>query len=208
MTTQQPRFERVADHAWGYDPAQVDDFLARVRALRAAEDGSREYRETAGDGVPDADGVRHVGSRQIRERVFDRVRGGYDPAVVDPHLDELEDAIFAEEQRAFVAEHGVARWDEHVELLGELLLGRLNRPRTQRFRRPATHRTPGYAVADVDVLCDRLVEQLRSAPEVDPRMLREAVFRSAQGQRCYEEQQVDAFLDRAVEFVLALRTRA
>ena len=102
----------------------------------------------------------------------------------------------------------MARWDEHVELLGELLLGRLNRPRTQRFRRPATHRTPGYAVADVDVLCDRLVEQLRSAPEVDPRMLREAVFRSAQGQRCYEEQQVDAFLDRAVEFVLALRTRA
>ena len=206
MTTQQPRFELVAEHAWGYAPAQVDDFLDRVRALRAAEDGSRDLA-----GVPaqrDVEGVQHVGSRQIRERVFDRVRGGYDPAVVDPHLDELEDAIFAEEQRAFVAEHGVARWDEHVELLGELLLGRLNRPRTQRFRRPATHRTPGYAVADVDVLCDRLVEQLRSAPEVDPRMLREAVFRSAQGQRCYEEQQVDAFLDRAVEFVLALRTRA
>ena len=148
----------------------------------------------------------HVGSRQVRERVFDRVREGYDPAAVDSRLDELEDELFAREHRAFIVEHGLARWNEHVELLGRLLVGRLNRPRTQRFRRPAKHRTAGYSVADVDVLCDRLMEQLRAAPEIDPRLLRDAVFRPAQGQRCYEEQQVDAFLDRAVEFVLALRT--
>ena len=157
------------------------------------------------EGAQNGDSGTRMGSRQVRERVFDRVHGGYDPAAVDPRLDELEDELFARERRAFVAEHGLQRWNEHVELLGRLLVGRLNRPRTQRFRRPTKHRTVGYSVADVDVLCDRLVEQLRTAGEITPRLLRDAVFRPAQGHRCYEEQQVDAFLDRAVEFVLAVR---
>ena len=77
----------------------------------------------------------------------------------------------------------------------------------ERFRRPRKHRTQGYSAAEVDVLCDRLVAELRSGEDVSPELLRHAVFRPAQGQRCYEEQQVDAFLDRAVEFVLAVRGR-
>ena len=141
----------------------------------------------------------------MRERVFDRVKGGYDPGAVDAHLDAVEDELFAREKAAFVAEHGARRWEEHLELLAGLLLGRLNRPHGERFRRPSSHRTLGYAAADVDVLCDRLMDALRGEPEVDPRLVRTAVFRSAQGQRSYEEQQVDAFLDRAVEFVLAMR---
>ena len=137
--------------------------------------------------------------------MFDRVKGGYDPGAVDAHLDAVEDELFALEKAAFVAEHGTRRWEEHLELLAGLLLGRLNRPHGERFRRPSSHRTLGYAAADVDVLCDRLMDALRGKPEVDPRLVRTAVFRPAQGQRSYEEQQVDAFLDRAVEFVLALR---
>ena len=240
--TSQDRFPRLDQRSWGYDPAQVDDFLDHVAAVLHAPD-SRSPRAghdvaaaapgagaaaVLGDGVgagatasssvggrtagavgestPAAVGSSAcVGSRQVRERVFDRVREGYDPAAVDAHLDDLEDELFDREREAFVAEHGVQRWNEHVELLGQLLVGRLNRPRTERFRRPAKHRTAGYSAADVDVLCDRLMEQLRGAPDIDPGLLRGAVFRAAQGQRCYEEQQVDAFLDRAVEFVLAVR---
>ena len=104
-----------------------------------------------------------------------------------------------------MAEHGTRRWEGRLERVAGLLLGRLNRPHGERFRRPSSHRTLGYAAADVDVLCDRLMDALRGEPEVDPRLVRTAVFRPAQGQRSYEEQQVDAFLDRAVEFVLALR---
>ena len=200
----QDRFERVATHEWGYDPVQVDDFLDRVRALHAG--GGAAVSGSADDTSQER--TTPVGSRQVRERVFDRVRGGYAPAAVDAGLDRVEDELFAVEQRAFVAEHGALRWEEHVEFLGGLLLGRLNRPRTQRFRRPAKHRTTGYSVADVDVLCDRFMEQLRNDSEVDPQLLRAAVFRHAQGHNCYEEQQVDAFLDRAVEFVLALRAGA
>ncbi|MDO4919579.1 DivIVA domain-containing protein [Kocuria sp.] len=213
--TAQDRFPRLPERGWGYDPAQVDDFLDRVGAVMAATGPVSPPEDATGPSSPSDDAaapvsgdgtVRHVGSRQVRERVFDRARQGYDPAAVDAHLDELEDELFARECRAFVAEHGVQRWNEHVELLGQQLLGRLNRPRTQRFRRPEKHRTVGYSVADVDVLCDSLMEHLRASPDVDPRLLRDAVFRPAQGQRCYEEQQVDAFLDRAVEFVLAVRT--
>ncbi|MCT1723690.1 MULTISPECIES: DivIVA domain-containing protein [Kocuria] len=246
MTTQQ-RFDRLGERAWGYDPAQVDDFLDRLAAVMhtttppapgghadpvagpgtvaepvvdpadvtdpvTAED-SAASADTAGatdaDREPEsaeaAQRRRRLGSRQVRERVFDRVKGGYDPGAVDAHLDAVEDELFAREKAAFVAEHGARRWEEHLELLAGLLLGRLNRPHGERFRRPSSHRTLGYAAADVDVLCDRLMDALRGEPEVDPRLVRTAVFRSAQGQRSYEEQQVDAFLDRAVEFVLAMR---
>lgn len=185
-------FARVDEERWGYDPAEVDDFLQRVDAVLAT---------TAGD-PRSAPGV---GSRQVRERVFDRVQGGYDPAPVDVRLDELEDELAARERDAFIHEHGPERWEEHLELLGQTLLGRLNRPHGERFRQPSQRKQLGYSVADVDVLCDRITEHFRSDEALDPTLVRKAVFRQAQGQRCYEEQQVDAFLDRVVELILALR---
>ena len=185
------RFARVPETQWGYGAAEVDDFLDRVAALLAATEG---YSATL-----------ELGSRQIRERVFDRERGGYQPAAVDARLDELEERLALREREAFIAEHGPERWAEHLELLGRTLLGRLERPHGERFRRPSRRQQLGYSVADVDVLCDRLVEHLRSDERLDPAVVRNAVFRQAQGHRCYEEQQVDAFLDRAVELILALR---
>lgn len=185
-------FTRVDHERWGYDPAEVDDFLERVDAV---------LRTTARD-LETAPGV---GSRQVRERVFDRTQGGYDPAPVDARLDELEDELADREREAFIAEHGPERWDEHLELLGQTLLGRLNRPRGERFRKPSQRKQLGYSVADVDVLCDRITEHFRSDEALDPTLVRKAVFRQAQGHRCYEEQQVDAFLDRVVELILALR---
>lgn len=186
------RFMRVDDERWGYDPAEVDDFLSRVDAVLATS--ARDPQSAPG-----------VGSRQVRERVFDRVQGGYDPAPVDVRLDELEDELADREREAFVDEHGPERWEEHLELLGQTLLGRLNRPHGERFRRPSQRKQLGYSVSDVDVLCDQITEHFRSDEALDPSLVRKAVFRQAQGQRCYEEQQVDAFLDRVVELILALR---
>lgn len=185
-------FQRVEEEHWGYDPAEVDDFLERVAAVLKAT----SEQEGAAPGVA---------SREVRERVFDRVLGGYAPAPVDARLDQLEDELADRERDAFVTEHGPERWEEHLELLGQTLLGRLNRPRGERFRRPSQRKQLGYSVADVDVLCDRITEHFRSDEALDPSIVRNAVFRQAQGQRCYEEQQVDAFLDRVVELILALR---
>lgn len=186
------RFSRASEEHWGYDPAEVDDFLDRVDAVLLTTSG--DPRSAPG-----------VSSRQVRERVFDRVQGGYDSAPVDARLDELEDQLADRERDAFIHEHGPQRWEEHLELLGQTLLGRLNRPHGERFRQPSQRKQLGYSVADVDVLCDRLTEHFRSDEDLDPSLVRKAVFRQAQGQRCYEEQQVDAFLDRAVELILALR---
>lgn len=186
------KFMRVEDERWGYDPAEVDDFLDRVDAVLATT--ARDLQSAPG-----------VGSRQVRERVFDRVQGGYDPAPVDARLDELEDELADREREAFISEHGPERWEEHLELMGQTLLGRLNRPHGERFRRPSQRKQLGYSVSDVDVLCDRITEHFRSDEALDPTLVRKAVFRQAQGQRCYEEQQVDAFMDRVVELILALR---
>lgn len=186
-------FARVPDEQWGYDPAEVDDFLDRVAEVLGT---------TSPQTPASAPGV---SSRQVRERVFDRMQGGYAPAQVDERLDELEDLLANHEREAFIAGHGEERWQEHLEQLGQTLLGRLNRPHGERFRRPAQRKRPGYSVADVDVLCDRVMEHFRSDEALDPGMVRRAVFRQAQGQRCYEEQQVDAFLDCTVELILALR---
>ncbi|MFC6257260.1 DivIVA domain-containing protein, partial [Kocuria oceani] len=59
--------------------------------------------------------------------------------------------------------------------------------------------------AHVDVLCERLGARLTDSGPLDPAELRGAVFPPAHGERSYEEQQVDAFLDRAVQLLLALR---
>ena len=186
------KFSRVSEQRWGYDPAEVDDFLDRVDAVLVTTSGDHRFGPC-------------IGSRQVRERVFDRVQGGYDCAPVDARLDDLEDQLADREREAFIREHGPERWEEHLELLGQTLLGRLNRPHGERFRRPAPRKQLGYSVAEVDVLCDRITEHFRSDENLDPSLVRKAVFRQAQGRRCYEEQQVDAFLDRAVELILALR---
>ena len=102
--TSQDRFPRCGDRLWGYDTAQVDDLLDRLDALRttttphassdpvptSARDDSAA-RTPAGEGTDPATGShaagdRLLGSRQLRERVFDRARGGYDPAAVDLSL--------------------------------------------------------------------------------------------------------------------------
>ena len=59
--------------------------------------------------------------------------------------------------------------------------------------------------AHVDVLCERLAARLDGTAELSPSAVRHAVFPSAHGERGYEEHQVDAFLDRAVQLLLASR---
>lgn len=186
------RFARVAEQRWGYDPGQVDDFLDRLGAVL----------DTAAADAGTAPGVT---SREVRATVFDRTPGGYDPGAVDARLDQLEDELAGREREAFLRAQGDHSWEEYLESLGQTLLGRLNRPRGERFRKPSHRKQPGYSIADVDVLCERLVEHFRSDEALDPSLVRTAVFRQARGSRSYEEQQVDAFLDRVLELLLALR---
>ncbi|MCJ8504385.1 DivIVA domain-containing protein [Kocuria flava] len=144
-------------------------------------------------------------SAAVRAAVFDAVPGGYRTGPVDEALVRAEEELAALERAECVRAHGAAAWRARTDELTAVLRGRLERPRTQRFRRPARVRTRGYSAAHVDVLCERVAERLATGTGPDAAAVREAVFPPAHGERAYEEQQVDAFLDRVVEYLLAVR---
>ncbi|HST73136.1 MAG TPA: DivIVA domain-containing protein [Kocuria rosea] len=193
------RFPRCGAAQWGYAADQVDALLAAVHARLAGPPPA------GGPAATPARDPAEAGSRHVRTAVFDRARGGYRPGAVDEALDAAEDALAALERDLFLGAHGAEAWHQYLDGLAALLRGRLERPRTRRFRRPSRARARGYSAAHVDVLCERLAEHLEGGETLEPSALRRAVFPSAHGERGYEEQQVDAFLDRAVELLLALR---
>lgn len=194
MSTEHPgsrppgrRFPRCAHEVLGYAVDEVDAFLPEVEAALA---GNRPAGVTSG---------------QVRAAAFPGARGGYRPDVVDAALEEAEDALAALERERFLRAHGPEAWQQCVDELAALLRGRLGRPRTQRFRHPSRARARGYSAAHVDVLCERLAERLDGRGTLDAAELRRAVFPPALGELGYEEHQVDAFLDRAVQLLLDLR---
>ncbi|ALU39750.1 hypothetical protein AS188_08280 [Kocuria flava] len=167
-------------------------------ALRPAPD-------TAAGAAPGPGERPVITSAAVRAAVFDAVLGGYRTGPVDEALARAEEELAALERTTCVRAHGAAAWRARTDELAAVLRGRLERPRTQRFRRPARVRTRGYSAAHVDVLCERVAERLATGTGPDAAAVREAVFPPAHGERAYEEQQVDAFLDRVVEYLLAVR---
>jgi DivIVA domain-containing protein len=189
------RIPRCAEGERGYDVAQVDDLLAAVHAaLQDTEPGVRPAHRSG-----------TVLSTQVRAAVFAGARGGYRPEAVDELLEAVEDALAAAERERCLRAEGPEAWQEHLDALDRLVRNRLDRPRTRRFRRPSRPRAQGYSAAHVDVLCERLGARLDGTAALAPAELRRAVFPPAQGERSYEEHQVDAFLDRAVQLLLASR---
>ncbi|NHU85123.1 DivIVA domain-containing protein [Kocuria sp. JC486] len=186
------RFARTEGRTWGYDPKAVDAFFDRVEATLQGQPSGE---------TPD-DAVR---AQDVRDVAFGRAHGGYDPSEVDPALDRAEDDLVEREGQQFLRQHGREAWEERITELTDLVFGRLERPDGERFRTPAGASTRGYARADVDALCHEIVADLSRHETVDPDRIRTAVFGPAVGAESYEEQQVDAFLDRTVELLLTLR---
>ena len=85
-----------------------------------------------------------------------------------------------------------------------VLRARLHREPGERFRRPSKKNVPSYNVADVDALCDRLIQYFEEDVPLSVDEVRRAVFGRAEGAEGYEENQVDAFLDRTIELMAAI----
>jgi DivIVA domain-containing protein len=185
MTGVPSTFPRSGFLSRGYDVDQVDAFFARARV--AYEQAGRRAAMT---------------SRDVRKAGFDLVRGGYDVAQVDSALDRLEDAFAAREQQALSDRLGEQGALDALTRRARDLRGRLVRPDGERFDR-ATGFTRGYAVADVDALCAGLLRYFEEGEDMSVDEVRRAVFRTRFGSRAYAEAQVDAFLDRVVEVMLA-----
>lgn len=140
-------------------------------------------------------------SRTIREAVFEAELGGYSPTEVDKALDRVEDRFSELERRLYIQRYGQATWNDAITELRLLLLGRLNRPDGERFRRPSKRLTKGYFVKDVDALCHLMKDHIEGKRQLLPGDIRSVSLTAATGELSYEETQVDAFLDRCIEYL-------
>ncbi|MFM5904666.1 MAG: DivIVA domain-containing protein, partial [Micrococcales bacterium] len=127
---------------------------------------------------------------------FDLAPGGYLISAVDAALERLDDAFAVQEVKRTLLESGHHELDLQVSRLTVLLQGRIERKAGRRFARlKVWHR--GYSHNQVDKLCLRLGQKLGPQDSFDLNELRSAEFKASWGG--YAENQVDAFIDRAVE---------
>lgn len=180
-------FDLADRGTFGYHRKQVDRFMARARV---AYEGEGDLRAT-----------------EIRHLSFDAVKGGYQADQVDDVLDRLEDALAQAERQRRIDRDGEEAWQARVDASIDVLRGRLDRPDGERFRRPAGGQDSGYDRGQVDALCRRLSARFDQRPGggdlvVDD--LRRAVFAAAPAAAAYDEAQVDAYLDAAIDVLSVL----
>ncbi|WP_123917669.1 DivIVA domain-containing protein [Georgenia muralis] len=181
----------------GYDRAEVEEFFTRARA--AYESGE--------PGGPDAAATASLSStgfdeKDVRAAAFTLVRDGYSAAAVDAALDRLESAFVQRRRTAFIAAQGESAWMDHIADRATTLYPRLLRPAGERFRSPESGH--GYDRDAVDALLERLVAYFDDGGELTSAELRTATFPRARAPRAYHEGTVDAYLDRAVEVLVAV----
>lgn len=175
-------FPRMTGLKTGYDPEQVDSFFRRAK--------ESFDREASQPGDLDSRAVRTVG--------FDLIRGGYHVAVVDAALDRLEDAFAKRARDRMITKVGRGAWMTELSRAAASLRGRLTRPEGERFHRAAS-REYGYDVVQVDAMCDRINRYFTAGEAMSVDEVRRVIFKSRRGAKGYDEDQVDAFIDRVVE---------
>ncbi len=181
-------FARVGRRSYGYNTRQVDRFLTRARSHYNADNGANGSFTSA----------------EVRAMAFEPAKGGYEPRDVDAALDRLEDAFAQRERDRLIKAKGEDAWLMLIGRTSAVLRSRLHRPHGERFRRPARKKALSYNTDDVDALCDQLLEYFENDLPLSVDTVRRAVFREAAGAEGYEENQVDAFLDRVVELMASI----
>lgn len=178
-------FPRVAGRERGYDPAAVDEFLARARASFETEDVSDEA----------------VTAAAVRDISFPLVRRGYSVSVVDAALGRVEDAFAHQERARAISRLGARAWVAKQRSDAQVILDRIRRPARRRFDRVSPVRY-GYRPDEVDLVTDRIAGYLVDGTGVTVQQVRSVAFRMQRGG--YREAQVDAVLDAVVEIILAV----
>jgi DivIVA domain-containing protein len=177
-------FRRARRGARGYDVDEVNSFFARAQAIY---EGRSNERMTPED-------VRTVSFRQVAH--------GYDESAVDGALDRLDAAFTRKERAAFIERNGQQAWLDRVVERATTLYDRLSRPAGEKFA-PAPRGKPGYDKHQVDLLCQRLSDYFNQGKPLSSTEIRHSVFAVTRGKKGYGMASVDAFLDRALEVLVA-----
>ena len=181
---QHDRYPRVSRWRKGYHRRQVDAFVSNV-----------EVSLSGMIPMPTATDIRRAG--------FELRRGGYDTAVVDAALDELEGRVLAV-QRMSAGRRGRADPGADAAVLRDEVSG----PYMQRFPRTGFLRR-GYDLDDVDDFVDRVLVSLDGGDPAGQQLavddVRAVVFRPRRGG--YREDAVDDALDHVVEHLMLHQPR-
>ena len=183
MSAMPSTFPRERNRRLGYDPQEVDQFIAVARA---------EFNRTDGK----------LRAAHIRQTAFTMRRGGYATAAVDSALERLEDA-FAVREREIAVRGGQERaYYAGTRQLAKEIIGRLERPDGKRFSRVGFSRI-GYSVGDVDRFAHEARSYFEDGSHVPVERVRSIAFRAKRGG--YSEAQVDLLIDGLVETMLSVR---
>jgi DivIVA domain-containing protein len=177
------QFPRTSLWRRGYHRRQVDEFLAKV--------------ELSLQGT-----LPPMAAADIRRTGFELVRHGYLVAVVDAHLDELEERVLVVEGETS-GRRGRTDPESDVQFLRDQLRQSYMRrfPRSRMWRR-------GYDLDEVDVFVDRVLARFeaqndKEAIQLTVEDVRTTGFKPRRGG--YAEESVDEMLDRVVELLLVQR---
>ena len=171
-------FPKAEGKTLGYEPSQVDAFIAAARA---------QFSD------PNAHVLEAAKARTIE---FDLIPGGYSTSAVDSAIDRLEDTFVQRELAASKAVGGNFATDEKLQQIYALLQGRANRPKRNRFR-SSVWPVRGYSRKQVDALTERVLRHTQAGAKLTLTEVRSSVFEAKRGG--YAENQVDAFIDRVIE---------
>lgn len=186
---------RAGKRKWGYDPAQVDEFLEKAHKLYDSEGAQLTQRD-------------------IQNVSFTPMRGGYVIAQVDAALARLERAVVDKQTTWEISHQGRVAWKARTEELYREIAGHVDREERARFA-DGKGRAPSYDRKQVDRLCEQIVDKCAAELGLDgasaddaakldkitSEYVTDVVFTQRKGRRGYDERQVDYFLNTCVELL-------
>lgn len=173
-------FSKTSKKNFGYEPAEVDELISQARTVFAQVEAA-----ITDEGF-------------IRNAQFGLVKGGYEIALVDAALDRLDDAFGLQLARNTIRRSGHEAAREKLSQWRDTLLGRTERGKGKAFD-SAGFLGKGYDRKAVDVALGNIAAHLAGSATLTTAQLREVKFKPVSGG--YKESQVDAYLDKAVDFV-------
>lgn len=173
-------FLLAAANEWGYDPKSVDPVI----------DLARNQFANPASHVLDA--------ATLRTSQFKLVKGGYQIASVDAALDRLDDAFAQQEANRLLARNGHEGARQKMQDLRETLKARIARGKRRSFKRQAWW-LKGYSMPQVDALLKSIDATLDGQSNLSVSVLRQFTFTPKWAG--YSEAQVDAFIDRTVQYL-------
>jgi DivIVA domain-containing protein len=177
-------FPTVGKKNFGYDPVEVDAFIALARDQYARPES------------------RVINWKTLVATGFQLVKDGYDVAAVDKAIEKLEDTFAERDLKSPTFQFPVVNKAEQLIKLRALLASRVARPKGKKFARAGVLGL-GYSRKAVDALVTLVGEFLENQETLELDELRGLNFKVVRGG--YVESQVDIYIDRLVEFIQTQR---